>query len=183
MWPIGHLAVGYLLFVAVAAWTDRSLPADWRTLTVLAFATQLPDLVDKPLSYWGVLPSGRSLAHSLVVFAVVVVAARLTARAVRARWDADPSIPIPFAVTLPLVVGYLSHLAGDAYGPVLAGEFRHVRFLLWPVLPAIDYGVDNVAPWDRVLAMSLTPQVRLELAIAACALVVFLGLRLWERIR
>ena len=61
MWPWEHLAFGYLLWSLWLRARGRSLPGDWEAL-VLVFATQLPDLVDKPLAWQlGVLPGGRSL--------------------------------------------------------------------------------------------------------------------------
>ena len=71
MWPWGHAAVGYLLLSG----SDRLVgqrPTAITTLTVL-LASQLPDLVDKPLAWYVVvLPNGRSLAHSLVTGSVIV---------------------------------------------------------------------------------------------------------------
>jgi hypothetical protein len=32
-------------------------------------------------------------------------------------------------------VGYLSHLVGDAYSFALAGTWRNLAFLVWPLLP------------------------------------------------
>ncbi|QLG27438.1 metal-dependent hydrolase [Halorarum halophilum] len=178
MWPVGHLAVGYFCYVAVVAWTDRSLPANWRSLAVLAFATQLPDLIDKPLGYAGILPSGRSLAHSLVVVFVATAGVRLAVSIARARQDLHLSRSILAAYRLPLLVGYLSHLVADSYGALLAGGVWRIRYLAWPLLPAIEYGSDGVAPWNRLLAMTLTPQIQAELLLAAAAIVVFVALRL-----
>jgi hypothetical protein len=73
MWPWGHLALGYLLYSPFARARFGRPPTDRATL-LLAFGTQLPDLVDKPLAWrLDVLPAGRTLGHSLL--SVVAVSA------------------------------------------------------------------------------------------------------------
>lgn len=181
MWPIGHLAVGYLSYVITVARTRRAPPIDWRVLVVIAVGTQLPDLVDKPLSYWGLLSSGRSVAHSLVVFGTVAAGLRLLVAFVRDR-RSDSTVWHAFSrYRLPLAVGYLSHLAADSYGSVLAGELWSVRYLAWPVLPAPLYSGDESAPWNRLLDMTLTPAVKGELLLATVAVLVFVWLRIRDR--
>jgi hypothetical protein len=61
MWPWEHLAVGYLLYsVSCVLWGRYPTRIG---VAALAFGTQFPDLVDKPLGWWlGVLPSGQSFA-------------------------------------------------------------------------------------------------------------------------
>ena len=66
MWPWGHAAIGYLLYTAYTwrRYDHRKKPPT----TLLFFGTQFPDLIDKPLVWTLVLlPSGRSLGHSLLV--------------------------------------------------------------------------------------------------------------------
>lgn len=151
MWPWEHLAVGYVLYSLLAHLRGRTP----RTLPVLAllFATQMPDLIDKPLAWgFGVLPSGRTLAHSLL-FATPAIAgvsvAGLLARA--------PRVGPAFAL------GYLSHLGGDVVYPlVVKGELR-LGFLLWPLVPAVDQGPPGGLPHLRELVMDfvvflLTPR-------------------------
>lgn len=157
MWPFGHFAVGYLAFaVARLAWTDGR-PADWTTLAVLIVATQLPDLVDKPLSFYGVLPSGRSLGHSALVFGVVVGALVAARRGRPTERDAA------------LAIGYGTHLAGDAYGALLAGRYDTARYLLWPVTRPVIYPGDGTAPWTRLIGLQLTPSARRQLLLAVIA--------------
>lgn len=95
----------------------------------MAIGSQFPDLIDKPLG-WGttVLPSGTSLAHSLL-FAVpiavtVVLLAYLSGRS---------------AVGFGFSMAYLAHLPGDVIYPVLIGGEPKLSFLLWPLLP-VDSG-------------------------------------------
>ncbi|MFC3476438.1 metal-dependent hydrolase [Halobacterium litoreum] len=135
MWPWEHAAAAYLLYSAASRWL-WGRPPSTRAAVVVGFASLLPDLVDKPLAWWlAVLPSGRSLGHSLLV-AVPVVAVALAAG--RARGDSRASVAF--------AVGYLSHLAGDvAYPLVVDGELR-AGFLLWPVIPAPDGGTTSALP-------------------------------------
>ncbi|WP_336035093.1 metal-dependent hydrolase [Halobacterium yunchengense] len=135
MWPWEHVAVAYLAYSALtrALW-GRS--PDARGAVVVAVASVLPDLVDKPLAWWlAVLPSGRSLGHSLLV-AVPLAAAVLLAGYARG----ERPVAVAFAL------GHLSHLAGDvAYPLVVDGELR-AGFLLWPVVPAPDGGTTSALP-------------------------------------
>ena len=128
MWPWGHLAVGYVLYsLGTRARTGES-PDGWNVVA-LAIGTQFPDLVDKPLAWWlGVLPGGRTLAHSLLVAVPLVVLVAALAR----RYDAGPRATA-------FAVGYLSHLAGDALVPALVGSPRELAFLLWPATPTVVY--------------------------------------------
>jgi len=122
MWPPEHLAFAYLLTSVVLRFTTDRPPGRAEAFVVV-LASQLPDLVDKPLA-WGlsVLPSGRSLAHSMFTLAplsLLVVA--LAVRRDRA------------AAGIAFVVAYASHLAGDiAYPLVVDGELRY-DFLFWPL--------------------------------------------------
>jgi hypothetical protein len=134
MWPWEHLVFGYLLYSATVRLTGGGRPGS-RATVVLAVATQLPDLVDKPLG-WGlaVLPAGRSLAHSLLVFGLLLV---VLVRLDRRRGS---------ALALPFSVGYLSHLAGDVIYPLLLGKGLRAGFLLWPLVPVEAAPVDGVVP-------------------------------------
>jgi membrane-bound metal-dependent hydrolase YbcI (DUF457 family) len=128
VWPWGHLAVGYVLYsVLVRVRLDRS--PDGVAALIVAFSTQFPDLVDKPLAWtFGVLTSGRSLAHSLLTATVVIALIAWYAR----RRDRS-ELAVAFAV------GYLSHLFGDALGPLLDGEYVYLSSLGWPLLPPPPY--------------------------------------------
>lgn len=129
MWPWGHLAIGYACYsVLVRARSGRGPEGVPALAAVLG--TQFPDLVDKPLAWtFGVLPSGRSLAHSLLVATLVLVVVGSYCR----RHDRS-EVAVAFGV------GYLSHLAGDVIGPFLAGRYVFLSFLGWPLLPPPPYG-------------------------------------------
>jgi len=127
MYPWGHAAFAYLAFLALALLAHQRVSRA-QLLAVLA-ASQLPDLIDKPLAWWvPVLPSGRSLGHSLLFAVPLVVAVGVVAhRAGR------------FGVAPAVAVGYLSHLLGDAYVEIYYWRVDELTYLLWPVLPPYPY--------------------------------------------
>ncbi|WP_049972856.1 metal-dependent hydrolase [Haladaptatus cibarius] len=123
MWPWGHLAVGYLAYSGFRRlWTNRP-PTGSETLS-LALGSQFPDVVDKTLA-WGlnVLPTGRSLTHSLLTASILLaVTYRYCQRnGIRNLWTA-------------FAVGYLTHPFADVLQPAVAGDYERVTFLLWPLL-------------------------------------------------
>lgn len=174
--PVTHGAFAYLWYVGYAAVTDHRLPARW-ALVPLAVGSQFPDLVDKPLAYVDVIPYGRSLAHSAFALVVVCVAVRWVVRA-------DPlgdRVPDPLCRFTPaaFAVGYASHLLGDAWRGLLAGDFLSVRFLAYPLFGVPRSPADDVAPWVRVLEIYRDPAAAVHVEVVAVAVVVFVGLRLW----
>jgi hypothetical protein len=177
VFPLGHLAFAYLCFVAVVALTRRPLPAAW-PLVPLAVGSQLPDLIDKPLAYYGVIVSGRSAAHSLLAAGVCIALITVVASGVRRRTPTDGVLGRLGAVTpAAFAVGYLSHLAGDSVRPVLAGNYGDVGFLLWPLIEVPRYAGDNVAPWIRLLEMYMQPLTHPDIPVIVAAAVVFVALR------
>lgn len=128
MWPWTHLAFGYLL--VSMGWRLRGQRISGLVAAAVALGTQLPDLIDKPLAwYFGVLPAGRSLAHS----AFTAAAVSLVVLAV-ATHSGHRDAGVAFTV------GYVSHLLGDALPKLPGGDYESVAFLLWPVLPLPEYG-------------------------------------------
>jgi len=123
MWPWEHLASGYIVYSLVnrAVGGERPTGAE---ATALAVGTQFPDLIDKPLG-WGtsILPSGISLAHSLLCAVPVSLTAIALARYLGVR-----------KVGLAFAVGYLAHLPGDIVYPMVLGGEPRLAFLLWPLL-------------------------------------------------
>lgn len=127
MWPWEHLAIGYLAYSLLVRVTERRGPSTGGAVAV-AVGTQFPDLIDKPLG-WGtaLLPSGQSLAHSLLFAMPLLVVVLGLGVAIGRRTGA-----VAFAV------GYLAHLPGDvAYAAMLGGDLN-LDFLLWPVIPAAE---------------------------------------------
>ncbi|WP_248516633.1 metal-dependent hydrolase [Salinarchaeum laminariae] len=125
MLPWEHAAVGYLAYSLYARVVHRQPPRGDAVLAV-AFAALLPDLIDKPLAWGaGALPSGKSLAHSLLFAGPAIVLAGLAA---------GRRIAVAFALS------YLLHLGGDVLFPVALGHAPAYRFLFYPLieLPAAD---------------------------------------------
>ncbi|MDZ7730900.1 MAG: metal-dependent hydrolase [Natrialbaceae archaeon] len=133
MLPPGHLAVAYLCYWAIAQrrFGGRVAPG---AAVVVVVASQFPDLIDKPLSWWfGVLPTGRTLAHTLLVL-VPLAAIVYWALDTRGRTQ----------IGLAFGVGALSHAFADAAMSVVYREVP--TFLLWPVL-AVEtdgYGTPSI---------------------------------------
>mgnify|MGYP000232775844 CR=1 FL=1 len=124
MWPWGHAAVGYLAYSLGYRASDRRLTG--AAVIALGVGTQFPDLIDKPLGWtFGVLPGGRTLAHSLLTVAVVAVVLGALTRRVRCE-----------GIAVAFLVGYLSHTLSDGLYALLEGNYADLSYLLWPVLPA-----------------------------------------------
>lgn len=176
--PLGHAAFAYLCYVVYAGLTSHRLPARWALLPLFV-GSLFPDLVDKPLAYWGILYSGRSLGHSIFTLVGVSVAIWWGCRYWRqtrpeSRWSGTLARYAPAAFS----IAYASHLLGDTARPLLTGNFQRARFLLWPIYPGRQGVGSFVAPWTRLLSIygNLESHPQLELILAAAVL--FIGLRL-----
>lgn len=160
MWPLGHAAVGYLLYSLSTRARFDGRPATLSTL-VLLVGSQVPDLVDKPLAwYGGVLPTGRSLGHSLLVLLPICLGVYWLARRRRRA-----ELGVAFGV------GAISHPLVDSVPVLWSGT--EVGYLLYPVVPVAPYeeGAPSIA---ELLAGSLgEPWFLLEFALAAAALLVW----------
>jgi len=124
MWPWDHLALGYIVFSLWCRFFGRCRPTGADVVAV-GVGSQFPDLIDKPLG-WGtaVLPSGTSLAHSLLVALPVALAALALGRRV-----GRPTVGVGCGLA------YLAHLPGDVAYPALLGGDPKLAFLLWPLVP------------------------------------------------
>ena len=175
MLPWTHFGFGYALFAAVLVarrvrgWSAGRGPAGVNSraeLLALGLATQLPDLIDKPLAWvLFVLPGGRSLAHSLLFAGPLVAAVWLFARR-----RGHPEVAGAFAL------GYASHLVGDVYVAVAFWRPEEFTFLLWPLAPPYPYD-EGLAGF--LLEFSLSRPVLLGLATGAVLGGVFLA-HLWR---
>lgn len=133
MWPWGHAAAGYLVYMMFRRVQGKQWPTDDTRIIALAIGTQFPDLVDKPLAWsLGILPSGRSLAHSLLIGTVFLIAVLALAR----RYNRSE---IAGAFT----IGYYSHLLGDALPSLVQLRFEFLSFLAWPLLAPPPYENDS----------------------------------------
>lgn len=124
--PVNHFLVAFLPLTGYSLVRYRRVPRG-STLLVLLFATQLPDLVDKPLSWtFGLTPSGRMVAHSLVVSTPVITGVVYTAH--QSGYGSPGNV---------FAFGYLSHLAADFY-PILylGSSYYFFPNLFWPLLSA-----------------------------------------------
>lgn len=129
MMPWGHAAFAYVLYSLGHRATTRDPPSGLAALVVL-FGSQLPDLVDKPLS-WGfhLFPQGYSVAHSVLV----AVPAGLLVLAITIR-KRRPEVGAAF------LVGYWSHLAGDILVAIAEGHVSPFDRVLWPLVTLPPYG-------------------------------------------
>ncbi|WP_349253435.1 metal-dependent hydrolase [Halobacterium salinarum] len=167
MWPWGHLAVGYLGYVVWStARKERQQP-----LAVIAaiIGSQFPDLIDKPLA-WTVplLPSGRSLAHSLFTATLVVTSLYYAAKRFN-RKNAAAAFGI----------GYGTHIIGDLGPRVIIGllegdltQLKWTTYLFWPLLPAPPYAND-ASFTNHLTAISLDSYVLAQLGLALAAAIVW----------
>ncbi|MFB6299980.1 MAG: metal-dependent hydrolase [Halobacteriales archaeon] len=162
MWPWGHLALGYLLYSAVGRY--RRMPRRIVPIVILTVATQIADLIDKPLAWSiGILDAGRSLGHSMIVAGLVI---GLLAMIVRAR-------PILKEGSLALGIGHVSHLLGDVIDTLVTADSSALGFLVWPVV--------SIAPSDgshsilgMFLSMTPTPFFLAQLVLVGIAVVIWI---------
>lgn len=131
MWPWGHLAVGYLVY---RGWRGEA-HLGVAPLFALAVGTQFPDLVDKPLAWGlGVLPAGRTLAHSLLFVVPLVVCCLAVS-----RYFGRTEVGLAFGV------GIGTHILADVL-PALWDPGTPPQMLLWPILalPESEHGVPGI---------------------------------------
>lgn len=129
MLPWAHAGIGYVLWSALTRYREQRPPSDLEAW-ILLFGTQFPDLVDKPLAWtFDVLPSGRSLGHSLLTLSALFVVSYVVSKR-RGRTN----LAVAFSV------GAFSHTIVDTYRMLLDGRYASLGYLVWPVLriPAPD---------------------------------------------
>ena len=125
-------------------------------MLLVLLGTQFPDIVDKPLAWtFHVLPSGRTLAHSL--FAAVAVS-MLVGYYYRRRGRLD--LAIAFGI------GYFSHLIGDGYSAVLSGEYAYLSSLGWPLLAPPPFGSEG-GFLILIPSITFTPESMLQVTLLA----------------
>jgi len=121
MWPWEHVLFAYVFYSAGVHLRLRRRPDDW-PVVVLAFASVMPDLIDKPLGWqFGLFATGWGIAHS--VFVAVPASVLVYAAARRAG----------LGVGVPFAVGYLLHLVGDVIPKSLGQGELYLDPVLWPV--------------------------------------------------
>lgn len=163
MWPIGHAAVAYLLYSLYGRWEPEHR-VDGVTVWILLFGSVFPDLVDKPLAwYFDVLPTGRSLAHSLLLLIpLCLIILAVAHRYGRLEWG------IAFGI------GAISHALVDAL-PVLWRDDATAAFLLYPLVAVEPYDTGPPSVLGLMIDSMGDPYVLLEFVLFGVALV------LWSR--
>lgn len=183
MLPLGHIAFAYIWYVPYAGLANHRLPAQWALLPLL-FGSQLPDLIDKPLAYWGILYGGRSLGHS--IFLLVILSGivwwgcsywRKTSP--ESKYSATLAAFAPASFT----IAYSSHLLGDLQRTVLAGEPHNARWILWPIYPVGRSAASDIPPWLRMLNIYQNMETHPQIWLIILALSVFVALRIRAHIR
>lgn len=163
MWPMGHIAIAYLLYTGWTRLRYEEIPAAGPAIVVV-FASLFPDIVDKPLAwYLGVLPTGRTLAHSLLFLLPLCLGIYLFTRA-RDKGEYG----IAFAI------GALSHSLVDAL-PVLWRDDASASFLLWPYWAVEPYEGAAPTPLELLQASLSQPYFLAEFVLLGLALI------LWHR--
>lgn len=121
MFPWEHAAVGYVAYSFLHR-AVRGEPPDGRAAVAVVVAALLPDVVDKPLAWeFQLLPSGRSLAHSLVVAVPATLAV---------WYGVGRRVAAAFGIS------YGLHLVTDVYYPLVYGQAPVYSFLLYPLVDA-----------------------------------------------
>lgn len=151
MTPPGHLAAAYLLVRQSAA------PARSWQIASAWFGAMLPDLSDKPLQWLGFTPYGRTVGHSVLVWAGLALVWLVVRRA--------QSSHLPGLVLL----GAASHLVVDLVDDVAEGlERTGYVFSGWFAWPFTNPDMWNTTS-PHVLERVPNAVTTLELAtVVAC---------------
>lgn len=165
MLPWGHAAVGYLSYRLYTFLRYRRPPIGI-SVVALAIGTQFADLIDKPLAWtFGVLPSGRSLAHSLLVVGIV---AGLLYWVSRRRSERTGTALFAF------LFGWMSQLFSDGY-PILFGQQTCLNYLVWPLAGICQYeGEKNRSFIEFFLALELSNGMLFGFGLTAIATAIWL---------
>lgn len=142
MFPLGHLGVAVLL----VEWRGY----EGRTAVLCLLGAYFPDIVDKPLGMFGVVPSLHTVAHSVLLVVPLAAVAAWTGRGE------------------PFVLGWLSHVAADL--PLAVPTY--LDHYVWPVLAPPAPPQEPLPAY--VARYATTPWFALELCICALALGVVL---------
>jgi len=126
-------------------------------------ATQIPDVIDKPLALmFHVLPSGRSFAHSFLI-AIPLVGLLWF---VLSRLDQEE-------LRTPVAIGYISAIVTDLPSDVLRGHIHDATFVLWPLLPLPEY--ETQPTFGAHLArLQLSTELSIELVAGLAVLLVLI---------
>ncbi len=154
MWPWESAIFAYLCYSLVSHAAYRDAPSGVAVIFAVV-AANIPDLVDKPLSWqFAVFPNGYAIGHSIFTSVVVLVAGY----AIAARYDRA-------RLGLAFGIGFLSHNIGDAMEHVPGhGVWYGIEHLLWPVVVLPPDPHDGFSKHTLLLLLQyLHDLVRLEL--------------------
>lgn len=179
MLPLGHAAFGVVCYAAISVLGDRTITSH-KELILLLGATQVPDLIDKPAVFYGLLSSGRAAGHSILGATVICggfVLCLYFARQVNRPLMKRMNWVHPF----PFVVGYVSHLIGDSYQALLAGRLEALSYLAWPFISPPEYPSDTIAPWVRLQRIYLGGDIHPQWMIILLAIGLYTVVMLFSR--
>lgn len=172
MWPWEHVVIGYLAYSAATHLWRRAPPRADETALV-AFASLLPDLIDKPLA-WSLqlVSSGYGPAHSIFVVVPAIAVISAGWRATGRPWRA-----VAFAT------GYLLHVPGDVILLATDGTVDTAVFL-WPVVVFEPNGqssgfltesIDRISEFlTGLFAGDVSTYMAIQLGLLAVAVLVWL---------
>lgn len=161
MWPIGHVAIAYLLYTGSTRLRSLGPPAAGPAF-VACFGGLFPDIVDKPLAwYLDALPTGRTLAHSLLVLVPLCLLVYIVLR----RYDRG-EYGVAFAI------GAISHSLVDAL-PVLWDDEASASFLLWPYWSVESYESGAPGVLELLSASLSQPYFYLEFVLLGVAIAIW----------
>lgn len=161
MWPWGHVAVAYLLYSGYCR-SSHDRPPLGAAAIVLVIASQVPDLIDKPLGWsLAVLPGGRTLAHSLFGTVAIVTIVALFAHRIDRMELAGA-----------YAVGHGAHLLADLPIDLPLGNVDDAIYLLWPLLEPPEYRqVDGILA--GFLRFDLGPYELVQIGLFVIAIAVW----------
>jgi hypothetical protein len=158
VFPWGHAAFGYLLYSVYTRVRYDRIPGDVEAI-VLAFATQLPDLIDKPLSWTiGLTATGKSVGHSVIGFVLLSICV---------GWAVHTYGRTHLGEALCLGVG--THFLGDVIEAIIEND--SVGFLFWPMV--IPEGTSEGSIIAVLLRGEQGPMAGLEYALVLFALMLW----------
>jgi inner membrane protein len=139
--------------------------ANFMDIRLLILGSMFPDIIDKPLSFFG-FGDGRFLTHTLLITAIILLAALIIFLFRRKTW------------LLAIAVGMLAHL-------VLDSMWTTPNTLIWPLygwtFPAPDHrtGLNQLSIWWNTLMTH--PEVDIFEAVGLAITLVFTGTLLYKR--
>jgi len=130
MFPLQHFLFAFLPACAYVLTRDRERPSA-QLVGIVAFGSQFPDLIDKPLFHEVVvLPSGRVGTHSLPIAIPIALAV---------MWYAlETDRPRAGAA---FVFAYATRIVGDVYRVLLLPGRGIPSDLFWPFLDPVQRSV------------------------------------------